>query len=1245
MITKKKTGGVFIYLLGICLLYGCGTSQPFYKSQAEFQKKSSKNKEIAYSLFLIGDTGAPQLEGAQQVLRTLQYQLKRSGDSSSVVFLGDNIYPDGMPVPDHDTRTVSENRLKPSLEILRDYGGTSFFIPGNHDWMHGQKGIREQEQFIENYTGINAQFTPDKGCPGPTSFSLNETWQLITLDSEWWMSQKLKTGSQLEGCKNKSRTEVMQQVADLVDKYDDKEVVIAFHHSLYSNGVHGGYYSLKDHIFPLTNLNDYAYVPLPVIGSLYPVIRQVGKFPQDQLHVGYQEFKRELLEATEDKEHVFFASGHEHSLSFYKEDKANTAKEGQDFFILSGSGSKKSYARKGYGAEFVYAHKGFAKLNSYTDGSVAIEFWTAEEGNRGGRLVYRKQLLEPDAVGAALQKGSSEVEEVRSDSVTIAAGPQYKAGGFKRFIWGDHYRAAWTQKVDAPVLDLETEKGGLNIIAKTGGVQTVTLIAEDPEGRKYVLRSVQKDPTKSLPEPLQKTLAADIAKDQTSATHPYGGEIAALLAPSAGVYHTTPELRYISSDSNIGLDFGNRAGTLVMMEEFVSKEWFNKKYGKKSVEIVDTDELWEQLRRGSNATIDERQLVRSRLFDIYIGDWDRHEKQWFWAQTPTDTSAVYEPIPIDRDNAFYRSDGVMLGLARRFLMPKFQNFGDDVDNIKGINLNAQHFDRWFINQLSRAEWVAIAKEMQASITDSAITAAVQRWPQSIRQLNGDEFISKLKARRAKLPDFARRYYDLLMREVNVYGSDNSEEYIVQHAPNGKTSVAMYHVGNEGEKQLRYSRTVKAEETNEIRLYGFGGNDRFNIEGKADETIKVRIIGGDGEDTIAGQSTGAKTLVYDTWEGSKIEANTKVTDKRSAKPWINRYEKRGFQYDFTGPLISTGYNETDGPFIGGGIILKRQAFRKHPFSARHRIRAKSATQTTAFSISYDGILTEKAGDYDIEVETEIVYPNRSVKYFGLGNGTRNENPDSDFYSYRMDNVDVEAGLAQTFANLLTVRTRLGMEYNNPVAVDNRFITSPEAGLSDKAFGAHYHGTLSGEVVIEAIDEAINPSYGSRFNTLTELKVGLNGKSSTFGRIGSDLTLYYTFRGLRTTLVSRTGFNTIIGDYSFFQANSLGGSEFSGSSGNLRGFLRNRFAGRPTAFQNTELRTKLFNITSYILPGSLGAKAFLDTGRAWAENSQSPRWHIGYGGGLWFSPLDSFVLTGGLAFSTEETLLTLSLGFPF
>lgn len=1244
-----------ILLVALLILFNaCGTSRPFYKSAVDSVPDPS-NKQVDYSLFLIGDTGAPYQSGAGEVLQTLRYQLSRAGESSSVVFLGDNIYPDGMP-PDssYEDRVASENNLKPALDALSDYRGKSYFLPGNHDWRYGVEGMKAQEDFIETYTAGAAEFAPDNGCPGPSGYDLGRNWYLIILDSEWWINRSLETTAADEDCESQERAEVINRTGTIIDNNSDKNILIAFHHSLYSNGNHGGYYSFREHLFPLASLVDNLYMPLPLIGSAYPLYRKLGLSGQDIPHVQYQAFKKEILEAAENVENVFFAAGHEHSLSFYEKEKPAVNKEGQDFFILSGSGSKVSYSRGRNGAEFVHSHRGFAKLLSYKDGSVAVEFWIPDNGKAEGKLVYRKQLVEPTIPqDQEKEEGGSgkkrETAGIRKDTVSVAAGPLYRAGNFKRFFWGDHYRDAWTTRVDVPILDFETERGGLDILARTGGVQTVTIIAEDSTGSRYVMRSVQKDPKRSLPEILQETFVTDIAQDQTSATHPYGSMVASALASAAGVYHTTPELRYIPGQSEFNLDAGNKDGTLVTVEEFVSSQWFNQTYDKEAVDVVDSYNLWNALRTGSPATIDERQLVRSRIFDMFIGDWDRHEEQWFWAKVPTDSIPVFQPVPIDRDNAFYKSDGLVLGLAQLWAFPKFQYFGEDIRNIKGINLNGQYFDRWFINKLNKKEWIGIAEQMEKSLTDSMIVQAVEQWPEPIVDLNGDTFIRKLKARRAKLTDFARRYYDLLVREVNIYGSDEPEEFIVERKLKGETSVTMYRRDAAGKRQVAYHRIFKKEETNEIRLYGFGGDDLFEIKGKGNKEIKIRVIGGEGDDVIKDQPAvsgiGKKTWVYDTEKGSTIETDGTVKDKTSSNPRVNRYEKRAFEYNFAGPLFTTGYNENDGLFLGGGLLIRRQGFRKKPFASRHRITGKAAMRTIAFSLSYDGIFTDIVGPFNIEIDAEVQAPNYSVNFFGMGNETEKQDISTGFYGYRMDRADIEGSLSNEIADLLTIHGGVGMQYYRPFDMKNRFVTSPGSGLDNVVFNDHYYATMGSGFTVNTVDSGVFPKYGVVFDFKSELMLGINGRSDSFGRISTEGKFYHTFEDITTTLASRVGFSTNIGPYKFFQANTLGGQSFTGNSNNLRGFLRDRFSGRTALFQNTELRTRLFDVQSYILPAAVGILAYVDEGRVWVDNESSTRWHVNYGGGIWISPLKRVVLTGGLAFSTEETLLTLTLGFPF
>ena len=569
-----------LFFLSILVFNSCGTTKPYYKQGKEIKENSEEQKEITYSIFFIGDTGNAKLEQSDQVLNTLEYQLEKAGKNSAIMFLGDNIYPDGMaPKNDSLERKTDEAIITHALQALKNYNGRSFFIPGNHDWNNGIEGLQAQEQFIEDYPYADAQFLPDNGCPGPVGVELGKQWFVIILDSEWWITQNNEYATVPEACKQNSRTAVINKTAELVEQHEDKRILLSFHHSLHSNGNHGGYFSIKDHLFPLTNLVDNLYLPLPIIGSAYPFYRKLNAPDQDLNNDNYEWFKRQILEAVEDHENNFFAAGHEHSLSFYEKEKKKRIKEGTNYFIVSGSGSKHSYARAGSGAEFVYSHKGFAKLISYKDGSVAVEFWVPDEHSKQGKLVYRKILIAPETNESTKENTARRKKEspgLQDSLVTVAAGPDYKAGSFKQFLLGHHYRKAWATKIDVPVLRLDDGEGGWQVLAKTGGMQTVTLITENPEGIKYVIRSVQKNPTKSLPEDLQETFVADIAQDQTSASHPYGSVIAPTLATSAGIYHTTPKLKYIPSQAGLNLKVRKRPGTLVTVEEHVNKVWFNR---------------------------------------------------------------------------------------------------------------------------------------------------------------------------------------------------------------------------------------------------------------------------------------------------------------------------------------------------------------------------------------------------------------------------------------------------------------------------------------------------------------------------------------------------------------------------------------------------------------------------------------------------------------------------------------------
>jgi outer membrane translocation and assembly module TamA len=155
------------------------------------------------------------------------------------------------------------------------------------------------------------------------------------------------------------------------------------------------------------------------------------------------------------------------------------------------------------------------------------------------------------------------------------------------------------------------------------------------------------------------------------------------------------------------------------------------------------------------------------------------------------------------------------------------------------------------------------------------------------------------------------------------------------------------------------------------------------------------------------------------------------------------------------------------------------------------------------------------------------------------------------------------------------------------------------------------------------------------------IGLNSTSRRLTQLHWDMSVVASFKpNPRFVYGARLGVGHNIGAYEIPQAQYLSGTE------NLRGFRRNRFAGRTMLFQNSEIRVRLADFNTYLFPGSLGVLVYSDVGRVWADGEQSGRWHHGYGGGLWIAPIRRFVLTATVATSKEERILPyLSVGFRF
>ncbi|UOQ81503.1 hypothetical protein [Hymenobacter sp. 5414T-23] len=389
-----------------------------------------------------------------------------------------------------------------------------------------------------------------------------------------------------------------------------------------------------------------------------------------------------------------------------------------------------------------------------------------------------------------------------------------------------------------------------------GGKQTKSLRLRAASGREYVLRSIEKNTEQVLSNELRNTLAAKVVQDQVSAAHPYAALTIPPLAEAAGVGHTNPELVYVPDNEGLGEFRKEFANTLAILEER-DPQVPSSFTGKVLEKNYSTEQALDLLRADAHNRVDERELVRARLFDVLIADFDRHEDQWRWmAYTQPTGGLLLRAVPRDRDQAFFVNQGVLPNIAsRNWAVPAVQGFDGTLRNVNTFMFSARYFDRSFLTAATRDDWVSVAQDMQARLTDEVLTAAIRRLPDSVYQLSGPTIIAKLQSNRMALPAYAEQYYRFLARHVDVTGSNQAEYFQVERLDNEHTRVRMYAVSASGEPATPplYDRTFLTSETDEVRLYGYGGNDRMEVTGTVHTGVLVRLIGGEGNDVLTDRS--------------------------------------------------------------------------------------------------------------------------------------------------------------------------------------------------------------------------------------------------------------------------------------------------------------------------------------------------------------------------------------------------------
>jgi len=820
----------------------------------------------------------------------------------------------------------------------------------------------------------------------------------------------------------------------------------------------------------------------------------------------------------------------------------------------------------------------------------------------------------------------------------------------------------YNEEYEFPTLDLETFQGGLEVIQRGGGMQTNSLRLKNPDGRQWVMRALTKDARRLLPYPFNRMkFISYVLKDFFLSSHPFGPLVVPTLADACKVYHTNPNYYYIPKQPRLGIhndEFGNE---VYLVEERVGGDWENLESFGNPDKLISSVDVAKKMRKNHKHHIDENWVIRSRIFDLMIGDWDRHDDQWRWKVSKDeddDGHKIYHPIPRDRDQAFAKYDGALIGMLRP-LVPNLRQmaiYRNKMPNMKWVAHNTRWFDHYFLTEKDLSEWKKEAEFIQANLTDEIIDQAFLKMPKKAQELSAEKIKAVLRYRRDHLHEIAEAYYFQVSKKVAVVGTDKREFFEVNRKDFNHTQVKMYALSKKGKKgELLYNRIFQNSVTEEVFLYGLDGNDEFHISGKVKNGLLVRIVGGVGKDKIIDDSFVSgftkKTLIYDSKSGNEIEFGKEGKDKTSNITAYNIYDRKGTQYDETlkVPLPILGASQDNGFLIGLSETRTEADFHKSPYGAKYERSFDYAFATRSFRANFNYEFIERLGRWDLVWNGKLEIGRYAFNFFGLGNESATPSDDLDFYRVRKTTTYLDVGLQRRFAgNFGRFTIRPSYQMNNVNNTADRFITSSQSGIDNNEltdFAVHL-GLIS-EFDYYNVDNLASPKKGLGFNAyFNPLRSSLENvdspgiSNSSFTKMGSSLVFYISTKNKsKLTLASKLGVDKVNGEAPFYFAPSIG--QING----LRGFRPFRFRGTSSFYQMTDLRWELFSIRNVSVPFSMGIFGGYDYGRVWLEEENSDQWHNSYGGGFWIAPLDFFVLSFGLHHSDEDDLFQFKVGHDF
>ena len=1110
----------------------------------------------------------------------------------------------GNAVPKADYK----NAIDKQLEVLKNLGEHVIFAPGSYEWTQdGHRRVSAIEKYIQKNS--KAKFYPDDASP-IKNHDLGENVVLITIDSQWFLEDWDQQIYLNESSEIQNRTLFFLEFENQIKKAQGKIKIIAIHH------------------------------PVETLSKQGLIKNTAAPSAQNYRNKQYTALRRRLKTIARLSEDVIFVSGRDQNLQYINKVVPQ---------VISGAAGTTKNVKNAEDGSFALAKNGYSRLDIDTDGKVTVQFFTVQKGSSAP--VFNSLVFKGHKDENATYTNKNSFPNTKKASVYTSDATD--KSGFYKSLWGNHYREYYSKLVNAPVVTLDTLMGGLTPIKRGGGQQSKSLRLEDSSGKQFVMRALKKSTIKFLQanafqdvyigSALDGTVVDKFLADFYTTSHPYTPFAIGPLSEAVGVSHTNPKLYYVPKQKTLGVYNDQFGDELYMIEEHVGNTQKALKSFGSPVKILSTADVLQEIHKSGKSVVDEPSYIKARMFDMLLGDWDRHEDQWRWALFENENGTEHcKPIPRDRDQAFSKYDGSLISLLTRAVpgLRKMQTYDEDLRSVKWFATSPYHLDVTLINSSDWDEWEKQTKYIQSNLTDSVIEKAFEGIPEEIKGETIEDIKKKLKGRRNNLMNIARDYYTYLNKFEVITGTQKDDEFKITRLPSGKTNIE---VRRKDAGML--NRTFSKDITKEIWIYGLDGKDTFVVEGEGANLIPIKVIGGKKNDTYNFKNK-RKVKLYDY----KSKENTIVA--KGSRKWlvddydINNYDHRKVKHSFNQLLPIISFNPDDGLQLGLHNTNIFYGLQRNPFTQKHIVSASYFTGNSGVELKYKGEFSHIFHNWNFGIEGKYTSPNFAENFFGIGNETIYDKDavDLDFNRVRIRQWNAAFSIIYRGENGGAFHIKPLVESFEVENTEDRFIGDP-VNVDPNSTFFEKQTYAGGEFVYEYQnkDNPAFPTLGMDLKITGGYKTNIDNSNAenNFGYIIPELSFDHKLnkRGSLVFATKLAGEVILGNDFEFYHGAQIGGIN------GLRGFRNERFVGKQSYYQNTDLRIALGGMRTSVIPLRFGISGSYDYGRVWVENDDSNIWHTSYGGSLWLSGVDAISANIGYFNSSDGGRIVFVLGFRF